>query len=90
MGYSQKGWTDDEIGAPWMKQFDEQTHVKVNGHTCVLLVDGHNLEHAWKNNIHVLYYPAHGTHVYQGLDIAVFSVLKQFWSEERDRWERER
>lgn len=96
LGYSQKGWTDGEIGALWMKQFDQQTRAKANGRARLLLVDGHNshytrafLEHARQNNIHVLCYPAHGTHVYQGLDVAVFSVLKRFWSEERDRRERE-
>lgn len=47
------------------------------------------LEYAWEHNIHMLCYPAHSTHVYQGLNVAVFSVLKRFWSEERDRWERE-
>ncbi|KZT09184.1 uncharacterized protein LAESUDRAFT_627679, partial [Laetiporus sulphureus 93-53] len=37
---------------------------------------------------HVLCYPVHITHVYQGLDIVVFSVLKKCWSEERDKWHR--
>ena len=63
----------------------------------MLLVDGHNshytqgfLEYARNHNIHVLCYPAHATHVYQGLDIAVFSVLKRYWAEEREKWEREK
>jgi DDE superfamily endonuclease len=63
----------------------------------VLLVDGHNshytkgfLEYARNHNIHVLCYPAHATHVYQGLDVAVFSVLKRYWAEEREKWEREK
>lgn len=38
----------------------------------------------------MLCYPAHATHVYQGLDVAVFSVLKQYWAEEREKWEREK
>lgn len=57
-------------------------------------MDGHNshytrafLEYARKNRIHVLCYPAHTTHVYQGLDVVVFAVLKHCWTEERDRWE---
>jgi len=37
-----------------------------------------------------LCYPAHATHIYQGLDVAVFGVLKQCWAEERDQWEREK
>ncbi|KZP17144.1 hypothetical protein FIBSPDRAFT_747696, partial [Athelia psychrophila] len=58
--------------------------------------DGHNshytrefLRYAREHNILVLCYPAHTTHLYQGLDVVVFSVLKRYWSEERDRWERE-
>lgn len=35
-------------------------------------------------------YPSHTTHVYQGLDVVVFAVLKKCWSEERDKWEREK
>ncbi|KAG1818211.1 uncharacterized protein BJ212DRAFT_1269514, partial [Suillus subaureus] len=38
----------------------------------------------------ILSYPAHITHVYQGLDVIVFAVLKQCWSEEQDKWEREK
>lgn len=34
-------------------------------------------------------YPAHTTHVLQGLDVVVFAILKRCLSEERDRWERE-
>lgn len=61
----------------------------------LLFVDGHNshytrafLEHARAHNIIVLCYPAHGTHVYQGLDICVFGPLKRYWSDERDEHER--
>ncbi|EIM82182.1 uncharacterized protein STEHIDRAFT_37321, partial [Stereum hirsutum FP-91666 SS1] len=42
------------------------------------------LEYARSQHIVVLCYLSHGTHVYQGLDVAVFGVLKQRWSEERN------
>jgi hypothetical protein len=42
------------------------------------------LSYARKNRIHVLCYPAHATHVYQGLDVAV----KTYWSQERNDHER--
>jgi DDE superfamily endonuclease len=58
-------------------------------------VDGHNshytrgfLEYAREANIHVLCYPSHGTHVYQGLDVVIFSALKTYWTQERDLYER--
>ena len=36
----------------------------------------------------MLCYPSHTTHVYQGLDVVIFSVLKRCWTEERDKVER--
>lgn len=60
-------------------------------------MDGHNSHYTLEfllfarlNMIIILCYPAHTTHVYQGLDVVIFSVLKRYWSEERDRWEREK
>ena len=59
-------------------------------------MDGHNshytrgfLEYAREHRIRVLCYPSHSTHLYQGLDVVVFSVLKRSWSKFRDNFERE-
>ena len=59
-------------------------------------MDGHNshytrdfLEYACTHQILILCYPAHTTHVFQGLDVVVFAVLKHFWTIERDWHERE-
>jgi len=78
----------------WLKHFDGYTKGKANGRTRLLIVDGHNshysfefLDYARNNRIHVLCYPAHTTHVYQGLDVVVFSVLKRRWAEEKTKWE---
>jgi hypothetical protein len=80
-----------------MKEFDKHTKEKANGRDRLLIVDGHNshytrgfLQHARAHRIHVICYPAHATHVYQGLDVVIFAVLKRYWSEERDKWEREK
>ncbi|THU89811.1 CENP-B protein, partial [Dendrothele bispora CBS 962.96] len=96
LGQSNKGWTDGEIGVEWIQDFHEQTKDKSLGRTRLLLVDGHNshytcgfLRFARKNRIHVLCYPAHGTHVYQGLDVVIFAVLKQNWTQERDAYYRQ-
>lgn len=40
------------------------------------------LQYARENNIHILCYPSHTTHVYQGLDVALFSPLKRFYQTE--------
>jgi hypothetical protein len=61
----------------------------------LLLVDGHNshytqafLEYAVANQIHVICYLAHAAHFYQGLDVAVFGILKLYWTQEKQKWER--
>lgn len=96
LGYSKKGYTDGEIGVAWIQHFDKQTKDKANGRYRLLVVDGHNshytrgfLEYARTHRIRVLCYPSHSTHVYQGLDVVIFAVLKRYWSEERDKFERE-
>ena len=94
MGYFQKGWTNGEIGHAWIEDFDKKTRAKAWGQVRVLIVDSHNshytvefLNYACDNNIAVLCYPSHTTHVYQGLDVVIFSILKKCWSEERDAHE---
>ncbi|KIJ93023.1 hypothetical protein K443DRAFT_37672, partial [Laccaria amethystina LaAM-08-1] len=92
IGYQQKGWTDGEIGAAWMKIFEGQTQVKANGEHRLLVVDGHNSHYtvaflllARLHQIIVICYPAHGTHIYQGLDVVIFAILKLLLSKERDK-----
>jgi hypothetical protein len=87
-----KGWTDGEIGVEWIKDFEKQTRQKAKGQARLLVVDGHNshyahafLEYARTAFIHILCYPSHGTHVYQGLDVVVFGVLKLYWTQEKDQ-----
>ena len=70
---------------------NRHTHTKAAGRRQLLLVDGHNshytrgfLEYAQNHGIHVLCYPLHSTHIYQGLDVVIFSVLKRRWTEARD------
>ncbi|KDQ60033.1 hypothetical protein JAAARDRAFT_113007, partial [Jaapia argillacea MUCL 33604] len=96
LGYSKKGWTNGKIGQLWIQQFNKFTREKANGRTQVLFVDGYNshytqgfLKYARIHNIHILCYLSHLTQIYQGLDVMVFSVLKRFWIEECDWWERE-
>ena len=90
---SDKGWTNGEIGLEWLKDFDERTKEKAKGRPRLLLLDGHNshftvnfVEYARANNIHVLCYPAHTTHVLQGLNVVVFAVYKNIWTRNRTTW----
>lgn len=97
LGYQTKGYTDGITGHEYIKHVNKHTRDKAKSHWRVLLVDVHNshytqdfLKYARENRIHVLCYPAHGTHVYQGLDVAAPSVLKRYWAEERVKWLREK
>ena len=56
-------------------------------------MDGHNshytvtfLLYAHKHLIIIFCYIRHGTHIYQGLDVVIFSLLKKYIGEEWDNW----
>ena len=74
----------------WMvKDFNAQTKDKADGRTQVLLMDGHSshytlelLKYAQDNNIVILGYPPHCTHVLQGLDVVCFAKMKQEFRKE--------
>ena len=94
IGQSKKGWITGKISAEWIKQFDELTCKKVPGQPWLLLVDGHCshytyefLNYARAHDIHVLCYPSHATHVFQGLDVICFALLKHFFEEEHRKFE---
>ena len=97
IGYQKKGWTCGEIRAEWIKIFDTETKDKVKeGEYWLLLVDGHNshytitfLLYACEHLIIIFCYIPHGTHIFQGLDVVIFSPLKKYIGEEWDNWLRE-
>ena len=60
----------------------------------MLLLDGHVshfskafIERAIELDIVVLCYPPHSTHIFQGLDVVLFSRAKAEWTKSRDKWE---
>jgi hypothetical protein len=77
-----------------IRDFDAQTKEKAAGRTRVLLLDGHNshytlpiLEYARANNIIILGYPPHCTHVLQGLDVVCFAKMKHQFHNEIQKFE---
>ena len=72
-----------------VKDFDARTKEKAGGCTRVVLIDGHSshytlesLEYARDNNIVILGYPPHCTHVVQGLDVVCFAKMKEEFCKE--------
>lgn len=72
------------------------TQEKANGRWRCLSVDSHAshvsrifLQYCREHKIHVPCYIAHGTHIYQGLDVVCFSPLKTAFGQERDKHMRE-
>ncbi|THV02099.1 hypothetical protein K435DRAFT_817878 [Dendrothele bispora CBS 962.96] len=82
LGYQKKGYTNDTIGRAWIEQFDKETRANANSQRRLLLYARHY-------RIEVLSYPSHSTHIYQGLDVVIFSALKRNWTKVRDEWERD-
>lgn len=82
---SENGWTNSQIALNWLvKNFDPATREKAAGRTRVVFLDGHSshfslelLRKAQELNIKLIAYPAHCTHVLQGLDVVCFAKLKR-------------
>ena len=80
---SENGWTSNSVGSEWLQRiFIPNTSPSSNGYR-LLLLDGHGshtpIDFMWLcklNKIHILYLPAHASHLVQPLDLAPFSVLK--------------
>ena len=90
-----KGWTNGQIGINWIKLFDEQTHHKLidENDYHLLILDGHNshytmglIDYAINKKIIIICFPAHTTHVLQGLDVVIFSILKHAWTKHLQYW----
>ena len=77
-------WIDNEIAIAWLREvFVPQSGTGPGKETRLLVMDGHASHESdelqymcFRNNIHLLYLPAHASHVLQPLDVGVFSSLK--------------
>ena len=80
---SENRWTSNAIGYEWLQRiFIPNTSPSTGGYR-LLLLDGHGsytpidfMILCKANKIHILYLPAHASHLLQPLDLAPFSVLK--------------
>ena len=82
--FSENGWTSNDIALEWLeKVFLPQTEPDSVADARLLIVDGHGshtsdefMTICYLNNVHLLFLPAHTSHVLQPLDLGCFSSLK--------------
>ena len=79
-----KGWINQAVALEWLEKiFIPLTKPEDPTQQRLLILDGHNshttVDFMWLchiNHIHVIYLPAHTSHVLQPLDLSIFSPLK--------------
>jgi hypothetical protein len=79
---SQNGWTSNSIGLEWSRSVFPPETSSSPPRNRLLIVDGHgshvDIEFMWScynNNVHLLYLPAHASHLLQPLDLPPFSAI---------------
>ena len=85
---TENGWITSETFSEWAESFCK--FVVSDGKPHLLLLDGHGsrtfnmtfLELMASNNIHVMSFPSHTTHVLQPADKSLFKSFKAHWSTE--------
>jgi hypothetical protein len=80
---SENGWTSNNIAVEWLERIFLVDTVPKNSIGRILILDGHGshisvdfLYTCKMNNIHLLFLPAHSSHVLQPLDLSCFSPIK--------------
>ena len=87
---STKGWTSDDICLKWVESGFLPDTVPSNPTAWRLLIcDGHGshtqpelFQMALQHKVYVLFFPAHGTHLLQPLDLVPFANLKKRYREQ--------
>lgn len=88
---SMKGWTSNEHGKKWVELFNLATVDKANNKKRLFICDGHDshisaefIRYCIDNNILILLFVPHSSHLMQPLDIGVFGPLKRTMSSQLD------
>ena len=81
--HSAKGYMTDKLAIGWLQAFDTVTKEHKRGQPRFLLMDSHcthyspkMIRYAVENNIIMMSYPGHSTHLLQPLDVRLFSQLQ--------------
>ena len=87
-GFSTSGWTDNELSLQWLRRIFIPMTARP-GKRRLLIVDGHGSHEAglfqyecMKNDISLVYLPAHASHILQPLDVGPFSPLGGYYRKE--------
>ena len=87
--YSPKGYMTDKLAIEWLQAFDRATKEQARGQPRFLLMDGHRtyyslkmIRYAVENNIIMMSYPGHSTHLLQPLDVVLFSPLQHAYKKQ--------
>jgi hypothetical protein len=80
---SEKGWTSNNVAFEWLQRIFLIDTVPKNSIGRILVLDGHGshitvdfLYTCKVNNVHLVFLPAHSSHVLQPLDLSCFSPIK--------------
>ena len=92
-GASQKGWTNEDLGASWLEKiFEPHSHDKAGGRWRLLILDGHSshinmrfIQICDQHRIILGVLPPHSTHRLQPLDLKIFSPLSTYYSQQIDQ-----
>jgi 4-hydroxybenzoate polyprenyltransferase len=82
--FSENGWTSNDIAVEWLGTvFLPQTQPENPADSRLLIINGYGsytsdefMAMCYLNNVHLLFFPAHTSHVLQPLDLGCFSSLK--------------
>lgn len=84
---SDRGWITKELFLTWFQFFLDCTNGSPK--PMLLLMDSHGahitpqvIELAKENDVHILTFPSHTTHILQPLDVGVYKSLKSAWQRE--------
>ena len=95
VGHAAKsGWINEELFAAWFSHFIDTVQPKLRPAPVLLLVDGHTshtnnlavIKKARENNVEIIIFPSHCSHMLQPCDVSFFKSLKWHYDDRAANW----
>jgi len=90
---AKSGWINEELFADWFDHFIATVQPKSRPAPVLLLLDGHSshknlavVKKARNNNVEIIIFPSHCTHMLQPCDVSVFKSLKWHYDDRAANW----